>query len=209
METYSFEDLSRTIMERPPRLGRVRLVAVDGRSGSGKTTFAGRLASALGERASVLHTDDLYDGWGHPTSFDERLWDWVLRPLSVGRPARYRRYDWHMGRFGTDWTELPPPEVLIMEGVSVAGSRWERLVSYRVFVDITPETGLARTLIRDGDSLRSRLEVWQRQETTHFAEDDTENSADLVVDGESSAPSIDRFGTFIGRFRETEKPRFD
>ena len=31
----------------PPRLGRTRLVCVDGPAGSGKTTLAGRLAGAL------------------------------------------------------------------------------------------------------------------------------------------------------------------
>lgn len=201
MEIYSFEDLVQTIMERPSRLGRIRLVAVDGRSGSGKTTFADQLASAFGGRCAVLHTDDLYDGWGHPTSFDERLWEWVLRPLLRNEAARYRRYDWHIGRFGTQWTDLAPSEVLIMEGVSVAGRRWRRLTSFRVFVDIDPEIGLARSLARDGESLRPQLEVWQRQESAQFAADGTENSADLIVDGESLIPSTGRSDTFIGRLR--------
>ena len=43
-----------------PRLGGVRVIAIDGPAGSGKTT----LGDALAERgAAVLHLDDLYDGW--------------------------------------------------------------------------------------------------------------------------------------------------
>ena len=43
-----------------PRLGRTRLIGLDGRSGSGKTWLAGRLARAVD--APVIHLDDLYPG---------------------------------------------------------------------------------------------------------------------------------------------------
>jgi hypothetical protein len=46
IETYA--DLARRVLDRPARLGRTRLVAVDGPSGAGKTVFAERLAAALG-----------------------------------------------------------------------------------------------------------------------------------------------------------------
>ena len=42
----------------PPSCGPVRLVGVDGHAGSGKSTFAGQLAEALGG-APVLHLDDI------------------------------------------------------------------------------------------------------------------------------------------------------
>ncbi|MBJ7451459.1 MAG: uridine kinase, partial [Blastococcus sp.] len=51
------------IMAAGPRLGGTRLVCVDGPAGSGKTTFAGRLAAALGDDAELVHMDDLYAGW--------------------------------------------------------------------------------------------------------------------------------------------------
>ncbi|MFY1672825.1 hypothetical protein ACN27G_23155 [Plantactinospora sp. WMMB334] len=44
----SYAGLAAEILRRPARLGRTRLVAVDGPSGAGKTVFAGRLAAALG-----------------------------------------------------------------------------------------------------------------------------------------------------------------
>jgi uridine kinase len=43
----TFAALAHAVMGRGPRLGTVRLVAVDGPSGAGKTTFADRLARAL------------------------------------------------------------------------------------------------------------------------------------------------------------------
>ena len=60
----------------------MRLVGVDGHAGSGKTTFAGQLARALGD-APVLHLDDIAShdalfAWG------ERLLTQVVEPLSRG-----------------------------------------------------------------------------------------------------------------------------
>ncbi|NDZ89225.1 hypothetical protein G3I23_27350, partial [Streptomyces sp. SID10115] len=54
----------------PPSCGPVRLVAVDGHAGSGKSTFAGRLAEALGG-APVLRLDDI--------ASHDRLFDWTRR----------------------------------------------------------------------------------------------------------------------------------
>ncbi|WP_448616355.1 hypothetical protein [Modestobacter sp. URMC 112] len=62
---------------------RPRIVAVDGRGASGKSTLAARLG-ALVPASAVVHTDDLawhepLFGWGHLLADD------VLRPLREGR----------------------------------------------------------------------------------------------------------------------------
>ena len=54
----SFRSLAESILALP---GGVRLVAVDGYGGAGKSTFATRLAAALGG-AVVVHTDDFATG---------------------------------------------------------------------------------------------------------------------------------------------------
>ena len=54
----TFRSLAGSILARP---GGVRLVAVDGYGGAGKSTFAARLAAALGG-AAVVHTDDFATG---------------------------------------------------------------------------------------------------------------------------------------------------
>ena len=102
-----FAELAALIMGRPARLGRTRLVAVDGFAGSGKSTFAERLARELG--APVLHTDDLLEGWTDMVSFWPRLEAWVLDPLRQGRPGRYRRYDWLHQRFAERWHDIEGP----------------------------------------------------------------------------------------------------
>lgn len=89
--------LAATLRALPPSCGPVRLIAVDGHAGSGKSTFAARLAEALGQ-APVLHLDDLAS---HDALFDwtARLREQVIDPLSRGESARYEPYDWNARRF--------------------------------------------------------------------------------------------------------------
>ncbi|GAA3501980.1 hypothetical protein GCM10019016_090880 [Streptomyces prasinosporus] len=79
--------LASRIRRLPPSCGPVRLVAVDGHAGSGKSTFAGLLADRLGA-APVLHLDDIAR---HDELFDwtARLHDEVIGPLSRGATAHY------------------------------------------------------------------------------------------------------------------------
>ena len=104
MEIRRYADLAGTVLATPPRLGPVRLVAVDGPSGAGKTCFAERLAGALDRRgvpAPVVHTDALLDGWDDQITFWPRLEEWVLKPLSRATLAPYA------GTTGTSWAGRP------------------------------------------------------------------------------------------------------
>ncbi|GAA4900297.1 uridine kinase [Stackebrandtia albiflava] len=190
MRIESFRELSEDIMDRPARLAGVRMVAVDGPAGSGKTSFADRLAAAFvrGVAVAVLHADDLYDGWQHPTGFDARLREWIVEPWRTGRPAAYRVYDWHAGEFGAEWVRLPRPDVLIVEGVSTGGRRWRNLLSHLVYVEAESRLRLERGLARDGRELLPHLLRWREDESEYFAADRTAARADLVVDG---APEVE------------------
>lgn len=197
VETY--EAVARRILARPARLGRTRLVAVDGPSGAGKTAFAARLAEALrtvGEKAArihpvdevpVLHTDDLLDGWADQFTFWPRLERWVLAPLRAGRPGRYRRYDWRRKQFDPQWIPVPPAPVVILEGVSSARARVRPELSFAVFVTAPVPVRRARALARDGVELLPHLQEWWRGEEVHFAADATPEHVDLVVDGSGTA----------------------
>ncbi len=116
----SLPALAAALRGLPPSCGPVRLIAVDGHAGSGKSTFARRLAEALGG-APVLRLDDIAS---HDQLFDwtERLRRQVLDPLSRGETARYAAYDWHERCFGPAEHPLPPAPVVLVEGVG-AGRR--------------------------------------------------------------------------------------
>lgn len=212
-----YADLARRILDRPPRLGATRLVAVDGPSGAGKTVFANRLAATVSKllpsrhggggghggasgpedlRAStapvvptipVVRTDDLLDGWADQFTFWSRLEDRVLAPLRAGQPGRYRRYDWHRGAFGSEEMPVPPAPVLILEGVSTARTGAAAELTCAVFVIAPDRLRRQRAIDRDGVDILPHLDVWRRAERVHFAADNTAARADLIVDG---APRI-------------------
>ena len=189
LETYT--DLARHILDRPARLGRTRLVAVDGPSGAGKTVFAGRLAAAVGQlvgpayegRPPVVHTDDLLDGWADQLTFWPRLERWVLEPLRSGRPGRYRRYSWVHHEFTGRWFAVDPAPVVILEGASTARASIRPELTFAVFLTAPAALRRARTLARDGGALAPYLDEWRRVEETHFCADATPDHADIVVDG--------------------------
>jgi uridine kinase len=177
------------------RLGRVRLVVVDGPAGSGKTTFSGALASvlratalgttALGATAlgaTVVHLDDLYEGWtGLEGSLWPRLSAQVLEPLRRGLPGRFQRYDWVAGQFA-DWVDVPVPSFLVVEGCGSARREADAFASVRVWIEADRDLRLARGLARDGSDARAHWESWMGDEAAHFAREGTRERADVRLD---------------------------
>ncbi|MGH3310095.1 MAG: uridine kinase family protein [Streptomyces sp.] len=170
------------LREVPPSCGPVRLVAVDGHAGSGKTTFAGRLAVALGG-APVLHLDALAS---HDAFFDwtGRLTEAVLSPLSHGRSARYRVYDWARGEFPADpaaESVLDPEPVVVVEGVGAGRRALRPYLACLLWMDMSPAQAWRRGRKRDGPELTEFWRAWTRAERTHFAEDPSSSYANFVV----------------------------
>ena len=181
-----FAELAERVRAAPPRLGATRLVCVDGPAGSGKTTFAGRLATALGPGAAVLHMDDVYAGWTLDGAA-ARLTTGVLQPLAAGRPGSYHRYDWAAERFDDAATEVPVPEVLVVEGCGSSPRSLDGWTTLRIWVEAPLQVRLARGLARDGDHLGEHWGRWQQAEAAEFAREGTRARADVRVDGAGSA----------------------
>ncbi|WP_305789131.1 uridine kinase family protein [Symbioplanes lichenis] len=185
-----FADLAERVRATEPRLGPVRLVAVDGPSGAGKTWFARRLAQAAD--APVVHTDDLLDGWGDQFTFWARLEEQVLVPLRQGRPATYQRYLWHRGTFGGKPVTIAPAAVVVVEGSTSARRVIRPELSFSVFVDAPAELRRTRAVSRDGGhdvAFQQYLERWHIAEQAHFAAEATAAHVDLLVDGAAEGPA--------------------
>lgn len=182
-----FGDLAARLLAAPPSLGGTRLVCVDGPAGSGKTTFGGRLAAALGPAAALVHLEDLYAGWTL-TGAAARLAAGVLRPLAEGRPGAFHRYDWHAGRFVSGPTTVPVGEVLVVEGCGSGARSLAPWTALLVWVEAPPGLRLARGLARDGAALAPHWQRWQALEAAHFAAERTRERADLRVDGAPARP---------------------
>jgi energy-coupling factor transporter ATP-binding protein EcfA2 len=176
------EDVARRVLAAP---GPVRLVAVDGPAGSGKSTFAAALARALG-RAPVVDLDDFF-GWSDLHSWWPRLEAEVLAPLLAGRPARWAVRDWHGDPHGlatAGHRSAPPHPAVVLDGVSSSRAVVAPRLALAVWVDGPPPAErLRRGLARDGEALRPRWEAWQALEAAFFAADGPRERAGVVLGG--------------------------
>ena len=179
-------DLSDPASPRPLAGRRCRVVGIDGLSGSGKSSFARRLAGELD--APVLCVDDLVPGWDALERAPGLLADGVLRPLAAGRPGRYRRYDWLAGRLA-EWVDLAPGDLLIAEGCCAGVPPAGGLLSCLIWMDAPASERRRRLELRpDWPAYAPFTERWARQETALQAAAGTADRAGLVVDnGENHA----------------------
>ncbi|MFE9558078.1 uridine kinase [Streptomyces sp. NPDC006692] len=161
-----------------PSCGPVRLVGVDGHAGSGKSTFAARLADALGG-APVLHLDDLAT---HEEFFawTDRFRRQVLDPFERGEAARYDPYDWNLRRFGAPRVLEPAPVVLI-EGVGAGRRALRPALALLLWMELDAQSSWIRGRQRDGTGLCAFWDDWTQAEMRHFAEDPSRPFADTLV----------------------------
>ena len=161
-----------------PRAGRTRVVAVDGRSGSGKTSLAAALAERL--RAPVVSLEDLYGGWGGLEHGIDLLVSAVLQPLAAGRAARVPRYDWVAGEWAAP-VLLEPPGVLIVEGVGAGARRAAAFESVLVWLEVPASVRKRRALDRDGETFAPYWDRWAAQEELMLARERTPDRADITL----------------------------
>ncbi|WP_327120681.1 hypothetical protein OG206_27445 [Streptomyces sp. NBC_01341] len=171
-------DRARRLRSLPPSCGPVRLIAVDGHAGSGKSTFAARLSEALGD-APVLHLDDLAS---HDELFawTDRLRTQVLDPLSRGESGRYAPYDWTARRFGTPRTLTPAP-VMLIEGVGAGRAAVRPFLAGLLWIEVNREESWEQGRLRDGPGLASFWDGWTVAERRHFTDDPSYPFATTVV----------------------------
>ncbi|MFF5188920.1 uridine kinase [Streptomyces sp. NPDC000345] len=170
--------LASRLRRLPPSCGPVRLIGIDGHAGSGKSTFAGRLAGALGG-APVLHLDDIAS---HEELFawTGRLLTEVIEPLRRGESAHYAPYDWRERRFGPP-RPLPAAPVVLIEGVGAGRRALRPHLACLLWLETPREEAWARGRSRDGEEQREFWDGWVRAEERHFAEDPSRPHAGLLV----------------------------
>lgn len=128
-------------------VGWPRVVAVDGRSASGKSTLARLLQHAV-PASAVVHTDDV--AWNH-SFFDwaELLARGVLEPVRRGEPVRYRPPGWDAhGRPGA----IDGPAgltLVVVEGVGAGRKELAHLLDTVVWVQSDFAEAERRGIARD------------------------------------------------------------
>jgi hypothetical protein len=167
-------------------LGRPRVLAVDGRSGGGKTTVARRLAAAV-PGATVLHTDDV--AWYH-AFFDwaDLMRDGILAPLRAGEDVAYRPPAWDQrGRDGAITASAASP-LVIVEGVGIGRRELSAYVDALLWVQTDADEARRRGLARDGVDGADFWAEWQAAEDPFQAEQRPWERAGLIVSGAPEIP---------------------
>jgi uridine kinase len=171
-------EVVRLASARPPSAGRTRVIAVDGRSGAGKTSLAAKLSDTLS--APIVTLENLYGGWdGLERGIDVLVSD-VLEPLAAGRTALVPRYDWLAAAWDTPWT-LEPPGMLIVEGVGAAARRAAAFESLLIWMEEPAPVRKKRALDRDGETFAPYWDAWAVQEDAMLARERTPERADLIL----------------------------
>ena len=189
----SGDELASLVMGAAPER-HPRIVAIDGRSASGKSTLAGFLHSAI-PGSALVHTDDLawnepMFGWGH------LLADGILAPLRRGEGVTLRPSAWvRLGRQGA--IDVPgTTDVVLVEGVGANQREFADLIDFTIWTQSDQAEAERRGIARDiasgvnGDAEQSAAfwHGWMAHETRFLAEERPWERADLIVAGTDVIP---------------------
>jgi uridine kinase len=171
------------------------LVAIDGRSGTGKSTIAATLANRLD--ATILECDDFYAGgtdaeWAERTPAEKvaRCIDWrrmqteAIEPLLAGRNAVYHPFNFARGEGPAEHAvTVKPAPVILLDGIYSARPELSDLVDLAVLVDMPDDRLRRRRLIaREGESFMAAWHaIWDEAEAHYFSHVRPRESFDLFV----------------------------
>jgi uridine kinase len=160
---------------------RSYIVGIAGGTGSGKTTVAHKLASAMpAGRCVTLEHDAYYFDQGHlppaerdainydhPSSLESALLADHLRELRAGRTVEIPIYDFATHTRRTETRTVEPSRVIIVEGILVfAEPALRDQMDIKIFVDTDPDIRLMRRIWRD---LEERGRTFQSVRDQYYA----------------------------------------
>ena len=181
-------EIAAAVAVRQPVNG-IRIVGVDGPSGSGKSHLASCLAQRLS--APVIEIDD-FVSWDCFAGWWPRFDAQVLTPLLAGKDAVFQARDWSdwYGSSLGEWRTRPWAPTIIVEGVTCTRRETVGRIAYAVWVEAPAPLRLARGLARDS-AFTGAEDLWKRwmiEEDQFFAADRTRDRADITVDTAAHGP---------------------
>lgn len=185
---------------------RTVYVALDGRSGGGKSTLAEFVRSALaddGLQIAVIEGDQFYAG-GTAETWDERnaeekvasAMDWRRQHTLLSDLRENGRTSWHSFAWDApDWDAHPPPleaepqtlsiaetDVVLLEGAYCARPELHELLDVLVLLDPPLDVRRQQLLEREGDEYREDWEGrWSEAEDLYFTQVVPPERFDLVI----------------------------
>nr|AMP54108.1 AAA domain protein [uncultured bacterium] len=175
--------------------GNVVVVALDGRSGVGKSTLAE--AIAVHENGAFVDQDDFYSGGGHEhwsaLSAEERsklCIDWrrvreeLLLPLISKRQASYVPFDWNAMKHSQDDVRIiEPANVIVVDGTYSTRTELLDLIDVTVLVTLCDSIRQQRLRDRERDDwCLEWYEMWDQAEDVYFRDVCNSEDFDIVID---------------------------
>ncbi len=169
--------------------GEPFVIAIDGRSASGKTTFSQELCDLIG--ASVIHTDDFFrprNSKGeleisqYCGNFDiERFENEVVRGISSGSDFCVSVFDCKVGAV-VDSITYQSGGIYIVEGAYSLHPDLGKYWDIGLFFDIEPELQRERIVGRNGIELFEAFEkIWIPAEERYFEKYKIMSFSDAVI----------------------------
>jgi uridine kinase len=170
------------------------LVALDGRSGAGKTTLARAIAISLG--AAIVESDDFFAGgteseWAARTPAERasacidwrRLRTEALEPLRAGRSARWQPFDFVAGtRAAAKSVECTAAPVILLDGAYSARPELADLIGVSVLLELPGAIRRGRLLDREGAAFMARWHAtWDAAEDYYFTHIRPPQTFDIVI----------------------------
>ena len=157
-----------------PFRGRRLVVLIDGRSGSGKTVVAQRLAPVLD--AQLVSLDEVYPGWDGLDAGSDAVHETMLRQRDPG----WRRWDWASDG-SAEWHPIDPQRALIVEGCGALSRANRALAGFGIWIELDAVERRRRASARDHGRFDRFWDRWAAQEDAFDAREHPRRIADLVV----------------------------
>lgn len=167
----------------PTTTGRPRVIAIDGRGGSGKTTLAKRLRTVV-PGSAVVHTDDV--AWNH-ARFDwgAVLTENILQPLHRGKAVDFRPDAWIAHDRSGSIVVPAGTDYVWVEGTGVIRDELAGWFDASVWMQGDLDEQERLVIARDGDSPQQLEHVasWLAEELPFLAREQPWARATLIVAG--------------------------
>ena len=178
-------ELKQLLPKLVAKCGECIVITIDGPAGSGKTTLAKELSSAL-DSCYTIHMDDLYEGWDSTLTpnLTKKL-QRILEYVKMESRIQFVPFDWLESNFSPQ-VELPTPKYLIIEGVGSGQSAIRDFISLSLWIEVLPDIGLERVIKRDGPAVAQFMPAFIVAQDIHFEKEATKKSADYRLSGQGT-----------------------
>jgi uridine kinase len=176
------EKISSQVLELIDRGNQTPIIFIDGRAGSGKSTFAETLQQQLfrdGESAPrVIHMDNIFEGWDGLALGSDYMVRFILQPLARRETASWQDWSWVKNQ-RSSWREFSGGTPLIVEGCGSLTERSKEHANISIWLEASEETRRERWIQRERHL--EKFDFWAAQELDFYARENSQSLADLVI----------------------------